>query len=108
MLPDQVLQDGWKIQFLLLDQLFLFRALLAQMHLVLMAVDDVGKMHGGLGRAGLAFHVGLLRERRPAMASVANPGLDRGMAREDEIGMAGVLDSVPSFSWPSAGVQHSS
>src|SRR5262249_23028289 len=68
-LADERLQDGGQIQFLLLDDLLLLRALLAQVHLPLLALDDVREMdRRGIGTE-MALHPDIsgeepLRSRR--------------------------------------------
>src|SRR5205807_2146889 len=69
-LADQRFQDRWQVQLVLLGYLLLlFRALLAQVHLFLLAFDDVGQMHCGRIGTRLALHDSSLRERRRTTAS---------------------------------------
>ena len=55
-LADQAVQDGGQVQLLLLDQLLGFGAGLAEVHLLLDVVHDVGQMHGGRLGTELTLH----------------------------------------------------
>ena len=59
--PISALQDGGQVQLLLLDQLLLLGAVLAQVQLLLLPVDDVRQVDGGRVGAGLTLHAAFLR-----------------------------------------------
>ena len=50
------LEQSGEIDFILLEPLLLLGAVLAQVHFLLLTVDDVGQVHGGRLAARLTLH----------------------------------------------------
>jgi len=63
MLADDRVQNSRQIEFLILDGLFLFGALLAQVAFGFLTVDDAGEMNGGQVGTRLTLHATFLRQR---------------------------------------------
>jgi len=65
-------------------------------HLFFVALDDVGEVHRGIARAGLAFHTRLLHER-------PGPILGKKGLKDGALDIASVLDSSVPWAGSSVG-----
>jgi hypothetical protein len=68
-LPDQRVKYGRQVEFMILNGLLLFRALLTQVLLGLLALNNTGEMDGCRVGTQLTFHVLSLRQRRADCAA---------------------------------------